>query len=147
MRLPHFPCLTQKWPVFKLWCCKGVARISHIEPPHRVRFSAEYGDYLLAPPGDIPAEAAGVFCIGSSATLGGAGGSVLYELEGHGGVCRLDYAAPVLASNSYDHRCPKGFAVERSGGAGYAAEVTFVLRQANEGDATAANASPTNTSS
>jgi hypothetical protein len=92
-------------------------------------FGCSSGVYLAEPPASITAGEVGLFCLESWGFLRGADGSSIYRIEGQAGTFEFGYHIPYAFSNWYDHRCPEGYRVQRSGGSGRAAEVVFVVAE------------------
>jgi hypothetical protein len=95
----------------------------------RSSFDRSSGEYTVEPPFYIEAGDRGTFCIESAGFMTGAVGAMTYKMDKQGGTCQFDYSAPFIGANTYSSVCPKGYYVERSGGTGYAAEVTFIVRK------------------
>lgn len=85
-----------------------------------------YGEWVTKPPQTVPAQATAQWKCQSSMALKGVGGYAIYSMPGHGNVS-LGWDSPYVGNNSYKCSVGAPFAIEKAGGTGDNATVTFTL--------------------
>jgi hypothetical protein len=98
-------------------------------PLVRVTQDQSWGVYTSEPPLAIGSGQKATLIMESNGFATGAMGSVGYQIPGVIGVFQFQYEAPFIGGNSYDHSCPAGYGVERQGGDGRKAKVTFTVKR------------------
>lgn len=99
---------------------------------HRTYMKLDHGAWCenSSPPETIAAHESGQWCSESDGFMTGTEGTVHYHLDGEGTV-KVHWDNPYSGSNSYKYSAPKNFEIEKDGGSGDNARVTFTLKPAS----------------